>query len=85
MGGIAGSNIYIAREAPNYTTGFSTSLAICVCGIIAALVLRTVYARENKRRDAFMEGKTEDEITSMYTEQELLDLGDRNPFYRYTL
>lgn len=85
MGGIAGSNIYLAREAPNYTTGFATSLAICVCGIIAAYALRTVYARENKKRDAFMEGKTEEEILSMYTEQELLDLGDKSPWFRYTL
>ena len=85
MGGIAGSNIYLAREAPNYRTGFGTSLAICVCGIIAAFVLRTVYQRENKRRDAFMEGKTDEEIMGKYTEQELLDLGDRNPFYRYTI
>ena len=83
--GICGSNIYIAREAPHYTTGFATSLAICVCGIVAAFVLRLAYARENKRRDAFMVGKSDEDILAQYTEQELLDLGDRSPFFRYTL
>jgi hypothetical protein len=44
-----------------------------------------VYKRENAKRDAFMEGKTDDEVLAMYSEQELLDLGDRSPFFRYTL
>lgn len=85
MGGICGSNIYIAREAPNYTTGFSVSLAMCVCGIVAAFVLRRVYDRDNKRRDELIANKTEEEVLAQYSEQELLDLGDKNPFFRYTL
>ncbi|OAP60835.1 hypothetical protein AYL99_05837 [Fonsecaea erecta] len=85
FGGIAGSNIYIASQAPKYPTGFGTGLGICVAAVIMAYVLRVAYRRENARRDAFMAGKTDEEIKAQYTEQELLDLGDRSPFYRYTV
>jgi hypothetical protein len=50
-----------------------------------AFFLRKAYQRENRKRDEFMVGKTDDEVRSNYTDQELLDLGDRSPFYRYTV
>jgi hypothetical protein len=56
-----------------------------VIAVCMAFVLRIAYRRENAKRDAFMEGKTDAEVRAMYTEQELLDLGDRSPFFRYTL
>ncbi|KAI1608295.1 major facilitator superfamily domain-containing protein [Exophiala viscosa] len=84
-GGICGSNIYIASEAPKYPAGFATSLAICVCAILMAALLRRAYQNENKRRDELMRGKTDAEIRAQYTEQELLDLGDKSPFFRYTI
>jgi hypothetical protein len=84
-GGICGSNIYIAAEAPKYPAGFGTGLAICCCAIIMAFVLRKVYRRENAKRDAYMQGKTDAEVRAQYTEQEMLDLGDRSPFFRYTV
>ena len=85
MGGICGSNIFLAAQAPRYWTGYGTGLGICLAAIVAALVLRWAYARENKRRDEYMADKSDDEIRSMYSTQELLDMGDRSPFYRYTL
>lgn len=47
--------------------------------------VRPAYQRENKKRDEFMQGKTDEEVEAQYTDQELLDLGDRSPFYRYTV
>ena len=85
LGGICGSNIYLAAQAPKYPTGFGVSLGICGMGIIAAFILRTAYARENKTRDELLVREGEDAIRAKYTEEELLDLGDRSPFYRYTL
>jgi len=85
LGGICGSNIYYASQEPKYQTGFGTSLAICGAGIIAAYILRIAYQRENKRRDQLLESEGEDAIRAKYTEQELLDLGDLSPFYRYTI
>jgi hypothetical protein len=85
FGGIAGSNIYLAREAPKYQTGFGVSLAVCVSAVIMAYVLRVSFRRENARRDRMMEEQGEAAIRAMYTDQQLLDMGDRSPFYRYTL
>lgn len=85
MGGIMGSNIYLAREAPKYRTGFSVSLAMSLLSIIMAYVLRMECKRQNAKKDRLLREKTEDEIRAGYTDQELLDMGDKSPFFRYTL
>lgn len=85
LGGIAGSNIFIAAEAPRYPIGFGTGLGICVCAVGMAYMLRVAYRKENAKKDKFLEGKTDADIKSMYTEQQLLDMGDRSPFFKYTL
>jgi len=85
MGGIMGSNIYLAREAPKYQTGFSASLAMCCLAILMTLVLRWAYARENRKRDELIAEHGEEAIRARYSDEELLLLGDKSPFYRYTL
>ena len=73
FGGIAGSNIFIASQAPKYPTGFGVGLGICCAAIIMAFFLRTVYARENRKRRELIESEGEEAIRARYTEQELLD------------
>ncbi|RFU28322.1 hypothetical protein B7463_g7990, partial [Scytalidium lignicola] len=85
MGGICGSNIYLSKEEPRYPAGFGVSLGISVAGVIAAFVLRKAYQRENRKRDERLATEGEEGVRAKYTEQELLELGDRSPFYRYTL
>ncbi|KAL1899916.1 hypothetical protein Sste5346_002782 [Sporothrix stenoceras] len=85
LGGICGSNIFLAKQAPRYQVGYGTCLGICLAGIVAAYVLRVAYDRENKRRDALVESHTEEELRAQYTEQQLLDLGDQSVYFRYTL
>lgn len=80
-----GSNIYLAREAPKYTTGFSASLAMCCTAILMTLVLRWAYAKENRKRDELIAEHGEEAIRARYSEQELLLMGDKSPFFRYTL
>lgn len=80
-----GSNIYLAREAPRYHTGFGVSLAMCVLAIIATVILRWGYSTENKRRDQLERDVSNAEIRARYSEEEMLELGDRSPFFRYTL
>ncbi|KAF2998250.1 hypothetical protein E8E13_006148 [Curvularia kusanoi] len=85
MGGIMGSNIYLAREKPKYTTGFSASLAMCVAAIAMTFVLRWAYARENTKRDQMIQEHGAEAIRARYTDEDLLMMGDKSPFFRYTL
>ncbi|USP78788.1 uncharacterized protein yc1106_06062 [Curvularia clavata] len=85
MGGIMGSNIYLSREAPKYRTGFSASLSMCCLAIIMTFVLRWAYSRENRKRDQMIAEQGEAAIRARYSEEELLLMGDKSPFYRYTL
>ncbi|EMC98131.1 hypothetical protein BAUCODRAFT_574206 [Baudoinia panamericana UAMH 10762] len=85
FGGIAGSNIYIARQAPKYPAGFGTGLAICLAAIIMAFVLRQAFAAENAKRRTMLDRDGEDAIRARYSEQELLEMGDKSPFFIYTL
>ncbi|KAK3071716.1 hypothetical protein LTR53_008145 [Teratosphaeriaceae sp. CCFEE 6253] len=85
FGGIAGSNIYLAAEKPRYQTGFGVCLAICILAIMMAFTLRIIYGRENAKKRKLIEEEGEDAIRARYSEQELLDLGDRSPFFIYTL
>lgn len=85
LGGICGSNIFIAAQAPRYPLGFSVGLAICCCAIVMAYILRVAFRKENERKDRLMANKSDAEIRAMYTDQELLDMGDKSPFFRYTL
>ncbi|KAL7894418.1 major facilitator superfamily domain-containing protein [Trichoderma sp. TUCIM 5745] len=81
LGGIAGSNIFLAKEAPHYWTGYGFILGIDCLGFITCLTLRYVLMRINKKRDEM----TEEDIREKYGNVDLLELGDRSPYFRYTL
>lgn len=85
MGAIAGSNLFIAREAPKYPTGYGTSMAFTACGALMACFLRFAYGRENKKKAQLLAELGEEGIRARYSEQELLDMGDRSPFFKYAL
>lgn len=85
LGGICGSNIYLAAQAPRYPAGFGVSLGMCIAGIVMTFVLRKAYQRENQKRDELLAREGEDVVRARYSEQELVDLGDKSPFYRYTV
>jgi len=85
LGGIAGSNVYLARQAPKYQVGFGVCLAISIAAVLMAIVLRFAYAAENQKRKRMLSEQGDDAIRNEYGEQTLLDIGDRNPFFIYTL
>lgn len=60
-------------------------LAVSVAAIITAFCLRLAYAAENRKRKQLLDEMGEDAIRARYTDQELLDLGDKSPFFIYTL
>ena len=81
IGGIIGSYMYFEKEAPQYWTGYGLSLALGGVGVIVALLLELSYKVGNDRKAKL----TEEEVRSMYSEDELLRMGDKSPLFKYTL
>ncbi|KAK0270387.1 hypothetical protein LTR35_014186 [Friedmanniomyces endolithicus] len=79
------AQIFLAAEKPKYPTGFGTGLGISIAAILMAIVLRISCQRENKRRRDMIEQEGEDAIRARYGEQQLLEMGDKSPFFIYTL
>lgn len=78
-GGVIGSNIFLARESPRYPLGYGFSLGILAAACLLALWLSFMLKRENKKRDRMSEA----EVRSRYSEDELADMGDKSPLFRY--
>nr|OQO29538.1 hypothetical protein B0A51_02630 [Rachicladosporium sp. CCFEE 5018] len=81
MGGITGSFIFIEKEAPEYPTGFGSSLAFAAAGAVAVLLLEYLLWRSNKKNELM----SEDVVKAQYSEEELDRLGDKSPLFKYTL
>lgn len=81
IGGFVGSWIFLDNEAPEYPTGFGTSLAFAAAGMGAALLVEYLYMRHNKR----WEDVSREHIESTYTPEQLDKMGDRSPLFRYGL
>ncbi|KAG6361946.1 hypothetical protein INS49_010175 [Diaporthe citri] len=81
FGGIAGSFMFLDREAPVYHTGYGLAVATGATGMIGSTVLYFSWRRLNRRRS----GVHEDQVREKHTDMELLRLGDRSPLFRYQL
>ncbi|KAI0596610.1 putative MFS transporter [Biscogniauxia sp. FL1348] len=81
IGGILGSYMYLDSEAPKYQTGFGLSLALGASGLLMSLMLELAYKWGNKKKEQM----SEEEVRVKYTEDELLDMGDKSPLFRYVL
>lgn len=80
VGGIVGSFMYIEKENPKYPTGFGLSLALAGFGLFVAFFLEWSYKKGNARK-----AKVADEARVKYTEDELFDMGDKSPLFKYVL
>lgn len=81
VGAVIGSYIFLEAEAPKYPTGFGMSFGVAALGLICALGLEFTYWTINKRNALV----TEDEVREKYTEDQLNEMGDKSPLFRYTL
>ncbi|RSL87072.1 hypothetical protein CEP52_015633 [Fusarium oligoseptatum] len=81
IGGLIGSYIYLDREAPRYPTGYGTSLAFGLAGIIAATLLEFLLKRDNAKKAQM----SEDEIHERYTDGELMNMGEKSPLFKWAL
>ncbi len=64
-----------------FTTFMLGALAFGATGMIVALLLELSYKIGNDKKAKM----TEEEVRSMYSEDELLKMGDRSPLFKYTL
>lgn len=81
LGGAVGMNIYLEKQEPEYWLGFGFSLGILLCASTAAMILRIALQRAGEKREAM----SEDEIRERYTREQLWEMGDSSPLFRYTL
>ena len=76
VGGIIGSNIFIAKEAPHYHTGYGTGLGMLLLGLVLCTVFWYGLGWENKKRDR---GERDYRLAL----PEVDNLGDDHPEFRY--
>ncbi|KAK4067983.1 hypothetical protein Trihar35433_6543 [Trichoderma harzianum] len=78
LGGIIAVFIFLTKDAPKFTTGYSVCLAFTVISMIASTIYGIGCLMANKQRDNMTE-------VPDLTEEEKTELGDLNPEYRYLL
>ncbi|CAK4032887.1 retrograde regulation 2 [Lecanosticta acicola] len=81
LGGAIGSNIYLERQAPRYWLGFGFSLGVLIAALFAILFMKQQLERVNRQREKL----TPEDVRARYTEEQLLNMGDRSPLYRYVI
>ena len=65
-----------------YPTGFGTSLAVLGFGNVIVPALYWLYCgRINKRREAM----SKEEVYASHSQDELADMGDLSPLYKYEM
>ncbi|RVD80425.1 uncharacterized protein DFL_008322 [Arthrobotrys flagrans] len=79
--GVMSAYLYPAKDGPRFVKGHAVTIAMLSVGIMAYGALLTYYISENKARDAgkrdhLIEGKSEEEINEM---------GDDSPRFRYVI
>lgn len=78
LGGAMASNFYRSVDSPKYLLGHGLEIGFVVLGLAAVITLRISYGRINKKRER--SGAAEG-----LTDEQLADLGDKSPSFRYTL
>ncbi|KAG2067218.1 MFS general substrate transporter [Suillus decipiens] len=83
--GIVAASIYRLQDEPRYILGHAVELMFIGIGLIVLPILVFIYKRINAQRDAAEHLATERGEKAQYSIQELRELGDRAPDFRYTL
>lgn len=79
--GVAAPFLFSNGTGPEYVPGYATSIGTLTLGMMLASTLCLWYWRQNKQRDLGrqswkMEGKSDEQVAEM---------GDKSPLYRYTI
>ncbi|PTB67637.1 MFS general substrate transporter [Trichoderma citrinoviride] len=78
LGGIIAVFIFLTKDAPKFTTGYSVCLAFTVLSMVASALYGFGCMRANKQRDSMTD-------VPELSEDEKTALGDLSPDYRYLL
>jgi hypothetical protein len=78
LGGAMASNFYRSVDAPKYLLGHGLEIMFVVFGLGAVIALRISYGVINKKRERSGEAEA-------LSDEQLADLGDKSPSFRYTL
>ncbi|BFZ55001.1 hypothetical protein PYCC9005_002039 [Savitreella phatthalungensis] len=84
IGGMAGtisSNIFRAKDAPKYKFGLTIDIILCVVALSFTIInfVAVTFANRQKQRD-IDSGKA-----ATYTRQELAEMGDASPYFKFQL
>jgi hypothetical protein len=81
LGGIVGSNIYIAKEAPRYPFGFGISITMLgLFGIVWPICYYFILRRINEKRSSTLL----EVVRAKHTDEDLAEMGDKSPLFRYS-
>ncbi|KAG2353815.1 MFS nicotinic acid transporter Tna1 [Suillus spraguei] len=83
--GIIAASIYRLQDEPRFILGHAVELMFIGIGLIFLPILVFIYKRINAQRDAAEHLATERGEKVQYSIQELRELGDRAPDFRYTI
>lgn len=72
------SNFYRSVDSPKYLLGHGLEIGFVTLGLCAVIALRLNYGRINAQRERSGEAES-------LTDEQLADLGDKSPNFRYTL
>ncbi|KAF8884550.1 MFS general substrate transporter [Gymnopilus junonius] len=83
--GAIASNIYRSQDAPRFLVGHGCELMFVGIGFVTVPIAVLAYIHINNKRDAAQKEALERGETNKYTPQQLREMGDRAPDFRYTL
>ncbi|KAJ3514424.1 hypothetical protein NLJ89_g2392 [Agrocybe chaxingu] len=83
--GAIAANIYRSRDSPRFILGHGLELMFVGIGFITVPIIILTYLRINKRRDEDQRFALERGEANKYSAQQLREMGDRAPDFRYTL
>ncbi|KAJ9501193.1 hypothetical protein H2202_002987 [Exophiala xenobiotica] len=81
LGSAIGSNLFLQEQKPRYWLGYGFCAGTVLSSILATLTLRYSWTKINAQRDRIDEA----EVRANYTEEELNELGDKSPLFRYAI
>ncbi|KAL4779889.1 major facilitator superfamily domain-containing protein [Aspergillus varians] len=77
MGGAAASNFYRSKDAPRYRLGHLLVLGFVALGLAAVVLYYAICRVLNSKRESASSGG------HSYTDEEVVDMGDKAPNFRY--